>query len=230
MCGIAGSLSSFVLIKYISRRVILIVGAVIQSVCMFIFAIVGVATPGTDAAAKCLVAFVSLFTFTYGASWGPVTFVLVGELPSTKLRSKTVALATSVGWVLNVLISVGMPYLLNAAYVDLGTRVGFIFGATELLALGFVVFFLPETGDRTLEEIDEMFMNVSLLIGNIFLFPQIRSLTQVCNTQKVPAWGFKKYVTTNTVQGISVQEKAADVVGLQDNQEKVMISNIERLA
>lgn len=171
MCGIAGSLSSFFLIKYVSRRVILIVGTVTQSVCMFIFAIVGVATPGTNAAAKCLVAFVCIFTFSYGASWGPVSFVLVGELPSTKLRSKTVALATSIGWVLNVLISVGMPYLLNATYINLGTKIGFIFGATELLSLVFVVFFLPETKDRTLEEIDEMFMNVSLLPGKLF-FPR----------------------------------------------------------
>lgn len=167
VCGIAGSLLSFVLVKYVSRRPILIVGAAIQGVCMFIFAIVGVATPGTDAAAKCLVAFVCIFVFTYGATWGPVTFVIVGELPSTKLRSKTVALATSIGWVLNVLISVGMPYLLNAAYVDLGTKVGFIFGAGEVLALGFTIFFLPETKDRTLEEIDEMFLNVSLLTGKI---------------------------------------------------------------
>jgi hypothetical protein len=136
---------------------------------MFAFAIIGVATPGTHAAAKSLVAFVCIFNFSYGASWGPVAFVLIGELPSTKLRSKTLALATSVGWSFNVLLSVGMPYLLSDAYVMLGTKVGFIFGGTELLAFVFAFFFLPETKDRTLEEIDEMFMNVSVFSSSFLV-------------------------------------------------------------
>ncbi|OQU95620.1 hypothetical protein CLAIMM_01802 [Cladophialophora immunda] len=202
MCGIAGSLTSFVLIKYVGRRKILIVGTVVQTFCMFAFAIIGVATPGTHAAAKSLVAFVCIFNFSYGASWGPVAFVLIGELPSTKLRSKTLALATSVGWSFNVLISVGMPYLLSDAYVMLGTKVGFIFGGTELLAFIFAFFFLPETKDRTLEEIDEMFMN------------------------KVPAWEFKNYVTTKTVRGISVGSEMVNVIG----QDKGAISHVDRAA
>ncbi|KIX93765.1 uncharacterized protein Z520_10389 [Fonsecaea multimorphosa CBS 102226] len=202
MCGIAGSLTSFVLVKYVGRRKILVGGTVVQTFCMFAFAIIGVATPGTHAAAKSLVAFVCIFNFSYGASWGPVAFVLIGELPSTKLRSKTLALATSVGWSFNVLISVGMPYLLSDAYVMLGTKVGFIFGATELLAFVFAFFFLPETKDRTLEEIDEMFMN------------------------KVPAWEFKNYVTTKTVQGISVGSEMVNVIG----EDKGAISHVDRAA
>lgn len=164
MCGIAGSLASFVLIKYVGRRMILLVGTIVQTICMFAFAIIGVATPGTNAAARSLVAFVCIFCFSYGATWGPVSFVVVGELPSTRLRSKTLALTTSVGWSFNVLISVGMPYLLSPAYVMLGTKVGFIFGGTEILALIFTFWFLPETKDRSLEEIDEMFMNVSVFL------------------------------------------------------------------
>lgn len=161
MCGIAGSLASFVLVKYVDRRHILIGGTISQSICMFTFAIVGVASPGSKGAAKCLATFVCIFIFSYGASWGPVSFVLIGELPSTKLRSKTVALATCVGWSFNTLILVGMPYLLNPTYAMLGAKVGFIFGGAEVLAFSFCFFFLPETKDRSLEEIDEMFMNVS---------------------------------------------------------------------
>lgn len=161
MCGIAGSIASFLLIKYCGRRTILIGGTAAQGTCMFTFAIVAVAAPGSEAAAKCLAAFVCLFIFSYGASWGAVSQVLLGELASSKLRSKTVALATSAGWICDILIICGMPYLISAEYVNLGGKVGFIFGGCQILILLWCVFFLPETKDRTLEEIDEMFMNVS---------------------------------------------------------------------
>ena len=164
MCGLAGSLTSFSLIRYVGRRYILIGGTIVQTISMFTFAIVGVAAPGSGPASRCIAAFVCIFIFSYGATWGPLSFVLLGELPSTKLRSKTVALSTSVGWSFNLLILVGMPYLLNPSYVMLGPRVGFIFGATQILSLIFGVFFLPETKDRSLEEIDEMFMNVSSML------------------------------------------------------------------
>lgn len=161
VCGIAGSATSFFLIKYIGRRPILIGGAVGQGTCMLIVASVGTAAPSSVVAAKCLSAFVCMFIFAYGATWGAVSQVLLGELPSTKLRSKTVALATMAGWLCDLLIVCGMPYLISPEHVNLGPKVGFIFGGCQVVVLVWTIFFIPETKDRTLEEIDEMFMNVS---------------------------------------------------------------------
>lgn len=159
-CGIAGSLTAYFLIHWIGRRPILIAGAAIQGSSMLILAIVAVAAPASTAASKCVCAFASIFFFTYGATWGATSQVLLGELPSTKLRSKTVALATCAGWLCDTLIICAIPYLLSPTYANLGAKVGFIFGACQVLVLIWSIFFLPETKDRTLEEIDEMFMNV----------------------------------------------------------------------
>jgi MFS transporter, SP family, sugar:H+ symporter len=150
------------LIKYFGRRPILIGGAAAQGISMLTFAIVGTAAPGSKAAARCLSAFVSLFIFSYGATWGAVGPVVIGELPSTKLRSKVIALCYIAGWSSDLLIICGMPYLLSPDYVNLGAKVGFIFGGISILVFLWTFFFLPETKDRTLEEIDEMFMNVSV--------------------------------------------------------------------
>lgn len=127
---------------------------------MLLFAIIGVAEPNSQAAAKSLVAFVSIFIFTYGATWGCVSQVLLGEIPSTPLRSKTVSLATIAGWLCDLLILCGSPYLLSADYANLGTKVGFIFGGAQILVFFWTLFCLPEMKDRTLEQIDEMFLNV----------------------------------------------------------------------
>ena len=161
---------------------------------MFVFAIVATAAPGSSAAQKSVAAFTCLFLFCYGASWGAVSQVLLGELSSTKLRSKTVALATAAGWICDLLIICGIPYLLSPAYVNMGAKVGFIFGGCQIAVFLWALWFIPglhllsdddlprrccicptvhdtkalvETKDRTLEEIDEMFLNVSFALSPI---------------------------------------------------------------
>lgn len=149
------------------------------------FAIVGVAAPNSTAAAKCLVAFTCLYIFTYGATWGPVPQVILGEVPSNRLRSKTMALATTVNWMCTLFIICGMPYLISDSYANLGTKVGFIFGGCTILTVFWTIFSLPETKDRTLEQIDEMFLNVSShtdLLCNTNGFCLTR-LTESTNTQ-----------------------------------------------
>ena len=55
------------------------------------------------------------------------------------------------------LVTFTVPYLLDAPYADLGSKVGFIYGGFSILALGWAWFCLPEASGRSLEEIDEMF-------------------------------------------------------------------------
>ena len=132
---------------------------------MLIFAIVGVAKPNSVAAARCLVAFTCLYIFTYVATLGPVPQATLGEMSSNRLRSKTVSIATTVNWLITTFIVCGMPYLLSDDYANLGTKVGFIFGGITVLGTIWMCFYLPETKDRTLEQIDEMFLNVSTAVA-----------------------------------------------------------------
>ena len=50
-----------------------------------------------------------------------------------------------------------LPYLLDAPYADLGSKVGFIYGGLSFLGFVFGYFCLPELKNRSLEEIDVMF-------------------------------------------------------------------------
>jgi SP family sugar:H+ symporter-like MFS transporter len=51
-----------------------------------------------------------------------------------------------------------MPYLLNPPYAALGPRVGYIYGSTCILVVVWAYFFVPETKGRSLEELDELFV------------------------------------------------------------------------
>ena len=85
---------------------------------------------------------------------GPVTS---SEVPSLRLRDKSISLAWNVQNVSNFLVSFTLPYLLNAGYANLGSKVGFIYGSIGLAGVVWGFFFLPELKGRSLEEIDEMF-------------------------------------------------------------------------
>ncbi|KXH55493.1 sugar transporter [Colletotrichum salicis] len=50
-----------------------------------------------------------------------------------------------------------LPYLLNAPYANLGSKVGLIFGTISFLSLVFVYLCVPECKGRTLEEVDMLF-------------------------------------------------------------------------
>lgn len=54
-------------------------------------------------------------------------------------------------------VSFTLPYLLNAPYANLGSKVGFVYGSMALCTLVFTFFFVPECTGKSLEEVDLMF-------------------------------------------------------------------------
>ncbi|ODV95704.1 hypothetical protein PACTADRAFT_76140 [Pachysolen tannophilus NRRL Y-2460] len=93
----------------------------------------------------------------YQGTIGPMTFVIIGEVPSTKLRGKTIAVATALQSVCALVFTVIMPYILEPTEGDLRGKSGFIFGGLSLLSIVWCFYRLPETKGRTFDEIDVMF-------------------------------------------------------------------------
>lgn len=52
-----------------------------------------------------------------------------------------------------------IPYLLNAPYANLGSRVGFIFGTVATISIIFAYLFVSDCKGRSLEEINWLFEN-----------------------------------------------------------------------
>ncbi|KAM3511497.1 hypothetical protein MY11210_004855 [Beauveria gryllotalpidicola] len=158
-CGLAGSIAAFPLVRIVGRRRLLLNGSAICGTCMLLFAIVGTAKPNSIAAANLLVACVCVYLFTYSITWGSLPITVLTEIPSNGLRSKTLSMSTTVNWLSTMLIACGSPYLVSPQYANIGVKLGFIFGGCTVLGWLWVFLVVPETKDRTLEEIDEMFLN-----------------------------------------------------------------------
>jgi SP family arabinose:H+ symporter-like MFS transporter len=103
--------------------------------------------------------FILFFFLTYMASFsasiGPVTWVMVSEIFPNKIRSKAMSIAVVALWAANFLVTLTFPVILNR----LGGGVAFlIFDAMCVLLLLFVIFRLPETKGKSLEELEKIFM------------------------------------------------------------------------
>ncbi|KAI1383801.1 general substrate transporter [Hypoxylon trugodes] len=155
--GLLGVLASSFVVRHIDRRVILLVGVGACGLCQLAFAVAWTAAPGTAVAGKVVVAFISLFTFFYTA-YAPYAWLLGGELPDNHLRAHTYGLGTALNFLGNWLGVFTAPYFINPASLGWSAKYGYIWFGSNMVVFIFTWIFVPETRDRTLEEINEMFL------------------------------------------------------------------------
>lgn len=101
---------------------------------------------------------VTIFGVGFQLGWAPLSHVVAAEIPTTRLRDITYAFGAVFNIAIQFAVSFSIPYLINAEYAGLGSKVGFIFGSTAFCAIVFSYFCVPECGGKTLEEIDELFL------------------------------------------------------------------------
>lgn len=94
----------------------------------------------------------NLFIVGFGASWGPIVWVMLGEMFSNQIRGAGLAVAASAQWGANYLISATFPVMLG---VSLGFAYGF-YAVSALLSLIFVMVLIPETKGKELETMGEL--------------------------------------------------------------------------
>ncbi|KAK1720215.1 hypothetical protein CaCOL14_005865 [Colletotrichum acutatum] len=141
----------------IGRRKILLVGAAVQTVALYTMAGLGVPRPVPNANKSGMVGMLLLFGAGFGLGWGPLTYVVVTEVPALRLRDRSQRVSSLVNIFMNFLVNFTLPYLLNAPYAALQSKVGFIFGSIAVFSALFVFFCVPECKGRSLEEIDRIF-------------------------------------------------------------------------
>lgn len=91
----------------------------------------------------------NLYVFCFGFSWGPVVWVLLGEMFNNKIRAAALSVAAAVQWIANFVISTTFPPLLQ--YFGLGAAYG-LYTLAAAISLFFVAFFIKETKGIELED------------------------------------------------------------------------------
>ncbi|KAH7237318.1 hypothetical protein B0J15DRAFT_570166 [Fusarium solani] len=155
--GIFGGMISWLLLSVIGRRRLYIAGLGAAGVILIIGGIIAIVLEGHPAMNWTLGSLIIFMTFTYNMTIGPACYVIVAEIPSTRLRVKTVALARVVYNVFTIINNVVAPQLLNPTAWNLAGRSCLVYAATALLCLIWCYFRLPETKKLSYLELDMLF-------------------------------------------------------------------------
>lgn len=145
------------LVDRVGRKPLLLVGALGQAVMLGILALffgtAGVSDTGSLMlegnngvyALFAANAYIAFFAF----SWGPVMWVMLGEMFPNQFRGAALAVCGLVQWLSNFLITMTFPIMLTG--IGLGFSYG-IYAAFGVIAYFFVQKFVKETKGRTLED------------------------------------------------------------------------------
>ena len=134
-------------VEKFGRRRLLLIGAVGMCVCQFLIAIVGVTISTENAAGqKVLVAFVCIYIAFFASTWGPVAWIITGEIFPLNIRAKAMSLSVASNWLWNFGIGYATPYLINKepGSAGLEVKVFFIWGSTCAGCFIFTYFCVPE--------------------------------------------------------------------------------------
>ncbi|TFD04667.1 MULTISPECIES: sugar porter family MFS transporter [unclassified Cryobacterium] len=153
------TLVAIALVDRIGRRPILLAGSIGMTVSLATMAVAfsqsvtvdgELSLPGAWAPIALVAA--NLFVISFGASWGPVVWVLLGEMFPNSIRAKALGLAAAAQWIANFLITVSFPPM---ADVSLPITYG-LYALFAGLSFWFVLRKVPETNGMSLEEADTL--------------------------------------------------------------------------
>ncbi|WP_299435093.1 D-xylose transporter XylE [uncultured Maribacter sp.] len=158
LVGIVNFIFTIIAIKTVDkygRKPLMIIGALGMTIAMFALGFVFFAKSTGYLALICMM----LYVASFAVSWGPVTWVLLAEIFPNKIRGKAMAIAVAAQWISNYLVSLTFPMMDDNSFLTEHFNHGFsywVYGLMSLLAMFFILKFVPETKGKTLEEMEEI--------------------------------------------------------------------------
>jgi len=111
-----------------------------------------------------VVALISMLIFcgAFSLSMGPVVWVMLSEIFPNNIRSIALSIAVATQWLFNAIVANTFP-IINRSTVNTesfnGSLPYFLFAAMTVLAIVFIVKMIPETKNKSLEEIEKFWEN-----------------------------------------------------------------------
>ena len=99
-----------------------------------------------------IISFISLVTYitAYSVSFGPISWILLSELFPLGVKARAMSLGQAVNWTANVVVSFSFMDMVHT--FSLAAVFGFYL-VMSLISLVFIYFYVPETKNKSLEEI-----------------------------------------------------------------------------
>jgi len=164
--GVISVLATFVgiwLLGRVGRRPMLLTGQIGTTIALLLIGIFSLTMEGSPALPYIVLSLtVTFLAFQQGAI-SPVTWLMLSEIFPQRLRGLGMGVTVFCLWITNFLVGLLFPVLM--AGIGLSTTF-FVFVGLGIIAIAFVKKYLPETKDRTLEELEDDFRNYGKKISD----------------------------------------------------------------
>lgn len=148
------------IIDRVGRKKLLLFGTTGMALSMFIISLAYFQAGSSGGIANWVIlTFITAYVASFGISWGTVVRVLISEILPLRIRGSVMGYVMVFNWGFNFLIGMFFPTVLQS--LGLGT-VFVVFGVIGIGAFFFVRRMVPETKQRSLEEIEIEFRGAHL--------------------------------------------------------------------
>lgn len=155
--AIIGQLVSVALLVYFERRrAIYLCGLVVMFVILIAAGVVS-SLNETQATLWVIAGLIVTFIFVFDATVGPLTYCLIAEIPSTRLRVKTLVLARVAYNINSIVTNILIQNMLNPTAWNWRGKAAFFCALTCVLCFVYCYFRLPETRGLNFHELDILF-------------------------------------------------------------------------
>jgi MFS transporter, SP family, sugar:H+ symporter len=157
LVNILATIPAIVLIDRVGRKPLLLAGSIGMAVTLGVMALVfGAAGTGPDGkpllthgAAVAGLTAANLYIVAFAMSWGPVMWVLLGEMFPTRMRGAALAVSGATNWAANFAVTVTFLPLMGVAGLSGAYALYALCAAVSILFVGKAV---HETKGKTLEQ------------------------------------------------------------------------------
>ncbi|EJU01345.1 sugar transporter [Dacryopinax primogenitus] len=151
-----GTVSSWFTQTYFGRRTLFLAGTAFMGPLLFVIGFLQLA-PVTDNIRWAQAVILVIWFGGYGATIGPIPYVIAAEISSSNLRTKTISVARDMYYLSNLVNSIVSPYMLNPQNANLKGKAAFPAACFNVALFVWAFFRLPESKGRTFEELDILF-------------------------------------------------------------------------
>ncbi|KAL2127902.1 hypothetical protein VTI74DRAFT_10001 [Chaetomium olivicolor] len=152
-----GTIISWFLMSRFGRRTLYLVGLGALAAILFTVGFISVGAADSAGGNYAQASMMLIWLLVYYLTVGPICYAIIGEVSSTRLRNKTVCLSRIAYYIAQVICNVVNPYMLNPTAGNWRGKTGFFWGGWALAFFIWTWFRLPETNDKTFEELDILF-------------------------------------------------------------------------
>lgn len=150
--GFVCTILAYLVMDKFNRRTILLFGSIVMAISIGILSVLNFTLSVQNAAIPTMI-LIAIYIFGFSVSWGPICWLMLGEIFPLNVRGVGNSIGSAANWIGNFIVSQFFLVLLSMFHNNVGGPFA-VFTFFAILSIFFVIYMVPETRGKTLENIE----------------------------------------------------------------------------